>query len=367
MATLTERLLKNSTIEYTDILNKSKVYNNKSIISTPVPIVNVAFTGEVDGGITAGILQLAGPSKHFKTGFALLMAKSFLTQYDDGVIMLYDSEFGTTLKYFETYGIDTGRVIHTPITNSEELIFDMASQLEEIKRDDHVMIIIDSIGNLASKKEAQDALDGKSVADMTRAKSMKSMGRIVTPHFNLKDIPVIMINHTYKTMEMYAKDVVSGGTGLYLSANDIWIIGRRQEKDATTKELLGHEFVIRIEKSRTVKEKSEFPVSISYKGGIAKWSGLLELALEGGFVTKTKPGSYAPIDGETGELGEEQKEAVIKVNDALWENLIKNPKFKTFVKDKYTIGEDQKMLAEDSVEELTTEKPVTKKKAKNAD
>lgn len=365
MATLAERLLKNSTIEYTDILTKSKVYNNKSVIPTLVPIVNAAFSGDLDGGITAGILQLAGPSKHFKTGFALLMAKSFLDKYDDAVIMLYDSEFGTTLKYFKTYGIDTDKVIHTPITNSEELIFDMAKQLEEIKRDDHVMIIIDSVGNLASKKEAQDALDGKSVADMTRAKSLKSMGRIVTPHFNLKDIPVIMINHTYKTMEMYSKDVVSGGTGLYLSANDIWIIGRRQDKDEKTKKILGHEFVIRIEKSRTVKEKSEFVVSISYTDGIEKWSGLLDLALEGGFVSKVKPGTYSIVDQDTGEIMEQEyKEAAIMAFDHYWAELVKNIKFKEFVKNKYAIGEDQKMLAEDNINDLVNNPPAITPSAK---
>ncbi len=36
-----------------------------------------------------------------------------------------------------------------------------------------VIIVVDSVGNLASKKEVDDALEGKSVADMTRAKQMK--------------------------------------------------------------------------------------------------------------------------------------------------------------------------------------------------
>ena len=54
------------------------------------------------------------------------------------------------------------------------------------------------MGNLASKKEVEDAEAGKSVADMSRAKAFKSLFRMVTPHLTLKDIPLIVVNHTYK-------------------------------------------------------------------------------------------------------------------------------------------------------------------------
>ena len=45
-------------------------------------------------------------------------------------------------------------------------------QLEALDRSDRVIIVIDSIGNIASKKEMEDALDEKSVADMSRAKAL---------------------------------------------------------------------------------------------------------------------------------------------------------------------------------------------------
>ena len=44
---------------------------------------------------------------------------------------------------------------------------------------------------------------------------------------------------------------------------------------------------------RYVKEKSKLPVEVSFEGGISKWSGLLDIALEGGFVTKPSNGWYA--------------------------------------------------------------------------
>ena len=152
------------------LFRSSKFFTKKDMIPTSIPVVNVALSGRLDGGLTPGLTMWAGPSKHFKTAFSLLMAKAYQDKYEDAVILFYDSEFGTPQSYFDSFGIDTERVIHTPITDVEQLKFDVMNQLKEIERGDHVIIVIDSIGNLASKKEVEDALEQKSVGDMTRAK-----------------------------------------------------------------------------------------------------------------------------------------------------------------------------------------------------
>jgi hypothetical protein len=208
---LIEKLKKTSTIKDSAILSKSKVFNNKEMVSTSVPVINLALSARLDGGFTSGLTMWAGVSKMFKTGFSLLMAKAYLDKYPESVLLFYDSEFGSPQSYFQSFGIDLERVFHTPITDIEQLKFDLMQQINNIERGDKVIVLIDSIGNLASKKEVDDALEGKSAADMTRAKQVKSLFRMVTPHLTLKDIPMVVINHTYKTMELYAKDVVGGG------------------------------------------------------------------------------------------------------------------------------------------------------------
>lgn len=208
---LLDKLVKNSTIKLTAQLSESKVFGKKEMAQTPVPMVNVALSGNVDGGLSPGLIVLAGPSKHFKSAFALLMAAAYLKKYSDAILLFYDSEFGTPQAYFESFGIDMDRVVHTPITNVEELKFDIANQLDSIDKKDNVCIIIDSVGNLASKKEVEDAMNEKSVADMSRAKALKSLFRIVTPHLNLKDIPLIAVNHTYQEIGLFPKAIVSGG------------------------------------------------------------------------------------------------------------------------------------------------------------
>jgi hypothetical protein len=210
------------------------------------------------------------------------------------------------------------------------------SQLKEINREDKVIIIIDSVGNLASRKEVEDAIDGKSVADMTRAKQLKSLFRMVTPHLTLKDIPMIVVNHTYKEIGMFPKDIVGGGTGGVYSSDNIWVIGRQQEKDGT--EIAGYHFIINIEKSRYVKEKSKIPITISWEGGINRWSGLFDVALEGGYIVKPKNGWYAVVDRETGEIKEPSMRAKDIVNNkTFWTDMLKNTDFAKFIEKKYKV------------------------------
>ena len=304
----------------------------------------MALSGKFDGGLTPGLTMWAGPSKHFKTAFSLLMAKSYLEKYEDAALLFYDSEFGTPQSYFDSFNIDTDRVLHTPITDIEQLKFDIMNQLQNIERGDHLIIIVDSIGNLASKKEVEDALNEKSVADMSRAKQIKSLFRMITPHLTLKDIPMIVVNHTYKEIGMFPKDIVGGGTGSYYSADNIFIIGRQQEKEG--QEVIGYNFIINVEKSRYVKEKSKIPVTVSYSGGISRWSGLLEIALESGHVVKPTNGWYSKVD-ENGEIEDKKYRIKDTDNKDFWMPILKMKTFRDFVEQKYRVASSDIIATED--------------------
>ena len=331
-----DKLKKNSKVKQTSVLSESKFFNNKDMIPTEVPMINVALSGDTKGGLAPGLTVLAGPSKHFKTSFALIMASAYLKKYKDAVLLFYDSEFGSPQTYFETFGIDTTRVLHTPITNVEELKFDLIGQLEALERDDKVCVVIDSVGNLASKKELEDAINEKSVADMSRAKALKGLFRMCTPYLNMKNIPLIAVNHTYMEIGLFPKAVVSGGTGIYYSADNIWIIGRRQQK--TGAEVTGYDFVINVEKSRYVKEKAKIPISVSWEGGVEKWSGLLDIALGGNYVSKPSNGWYCRVDRETGELVDPKVRLKDTLESKFWEPIFAKTDFADYIKNGYQIG-----------------------------
>jgi len=344
-----DKLKKNSKLSATEVLSESKFFNEKDMVKTDVPMINVALSGDIDGGLSAGLTVLAGPSKHFKTSFALLMAGAYMKHHKDAVMLFYDSEFGSPQNYFSQFDIDPSRVLHTPITNVEELKFDLVNQLENIDRDDPVIIVIDSIGNLASKKELDDAMNEKSVADMSRAKALKGLFRMATPYLTMKNIPMVAVNHTYMEIGLFPKAVVGGGTGLYYSADNIWIIGRQQDKKGT--EIQGYHFVINVEKSRYVKEKSKIPITVSWEGGVEDYSGLLDVALAGGYVEKPSNGWYAVVDQETGELGQK-----VRYGDTLgqffWIDIFNKTDFKEFVKKQYSIGYKEQVSMDEIVEEV---------------
>lgn len=349
-----DKLKKNSKIKESEILTDSKIFKTAEQVPTSVPMLNVALSGNLNGGLAPGMLMLAGPSKHFKSSFALLIASAYLNKYDDAALLFYDSEFGSPSKYFKSMGIDTDRVLHNPIKNIEELKFDIINQLEALEEKDKVIIIIDSMGNLASKKELEDAMNEKSVADMSRAKALKGLFRMITPYLTMKKISLIAINHTYDSMGLFPTKVVSGGTGGYYSANDIWIIGRQQEKTGT--EITGYNFVVNIEKSRSVKEKSKIPISVSWEGGIQKYSGLLEVAMDGGFVVKPSNGWYSRMDPKTGEIEGKKVREKDTLTKEYWVDLLADEKFCKFIEKKYSIVYEDIELDSDITEPV---KPMT--------
>ena len=78
---LKDKILKASTIKFTSILEESVFFTEKDIIQTEVPGLNIALSGSVNGGLIPGLSVIAGPSKHFKTGFGLVFVSAFLKKY----------------------------------------------------------------------------------------------------------------------------------------------------------------------------------------------------------------------------------------------------------------------------------------------
>lgn len=363
MSDLKTRLIKASTSKMTAELTKSKFFNEKDVVRTKIPMLNIAMAGALDGGMQSGLTIFAGPSKHFKSNMSLTMVSAYLNKYPDAICLFYDSEFGITPAYLKSMGVDPERVIHTPIQSVEQLKIDMVNQLEAIERGEKVIVFIDSIGNMASKKETEDALNEKSVADMTRAKSLKSLFRIVTPFFSIKNIPCVAVNHTIETIEMFSKTVMTGGTGPMYSADTVFIIGKRQIKDGT--DLQGYQFVLNAEKSRTVKEKSKFFIDVKFDGGIDPYSGLLDMSLELGFVVKPKNGWYARefVDAETGEMIREDKSWRAKDTNSteFWGPLFKHEPFREAIKNRYQLGAmDTNAAVDEEVASLINSKSSTK-------
>ena len=190
-------------------------------------------------------------------------------------------------------------------------------------------------------------MSGKQVADMTRAKSNKSLFRMITPYAGLKDIPIIVVNHTYKEIGLFPKDIVSGGTGAYYSADTIWIVGRQQDKDAEG--LQGYNFIINVEKSRFVKEKSKIPINVSFEKCIQKWAGLFDVALGLEYITSPSKGWF-----DTGDLEvrkEKFRRSDVEYDDKFWTVMLGETDLAEAIKHKYTLSSEDMINHKDSIED----------------
>jgi len=156
---LIDNLLKPGAIGKISTLDTSVIFNEKDTFQTTLPIVNIAFSGEIDGGVSTGLTVLSGESKTFKTLLMLYCLKAYQNKYPESVCLFYDCEFGVTPDYIKSIGLDGSRIIHIPVEHVEQLKFDLVARLKEIKKNDKVFIMVDSLGNLASKKEVEDAQD----------------------------------------------------------------------------------------------------------------------------------------------------------------------------------------------------------------
>lgn len=144
--------------------------------------------------------------------------------------------------------------------------------------------------------------------------------------------------------------VVTHNTGVMYSSDNVWIIGRQQEKDGD--DIVGWNFVINIEKSRYTKEKTKIPILVTFEGGIDIWSGFLDNALESGHIAKnsgTKPHRYNLVDLTTGEI-QEPSWTLKEIPSSVWKNLMKDQKFIDFIANKYSVSGNGPLIGNDDDE-----------------
>ena len=107
--------------------------------------------------------------------------------------------------------------------------------------------------------------------------------------------------------------------------------------------------IINVEKSRYVREKSKIPITVKYDGGISKWSGLLEMALESGHVVKPSNGWYSKVNHETGEV--EDKKYRLKDTDTkdFWLPIISDKAFQEWIRNNYQVSTGSIMASDDDI------------------
>jgi len=250
-------------------------------IDTGSYILNAVFSGSIYQGIPNNkVIMFAGDPATGKTFFVLGICKTFLESDPNAVIIYYDTEAAVTKDMMEDRGLDTKRVIKQEPETLQSFRTHVLNVIEKYGNEKMgappIMIILDSLGNLSSTKETEDSMEGKETRDMTKAQITRGIFRQLTLKAAKVDVPVLFTNHTYDTMGMFSTKVASGGLGPVYAASIVAMLSKKKEKDGT--EVIGNIIHVKMYKSRISKENAVVDVRLTYKGGLDKYYGLLELA-----------------------------------------------------------------------------------------
>jgi len=278
------------------IVSDGTVYDSVEYIDTGCYLLNAQLSNTIYGGIRSNkITGLAGEESTGKTFLLLGLVKNYLEMNKDAMVVFFESE-GAVDKYtFESRGIDTTRVILKTVESVEDLrhrstVFLNAYKADTTKDRPKIMMCLDSLGMLPSDKESDDAQEGKNKADMTRAKVIKSLFRIITIKLALANIPLIFTNHVYDVMDQYSLPEFSGGKGSKFSASTLLYLAKSNFKDTDAQthaeEHSGITVTSHTVKSRDTRQKTKVKFVIHVKHGLDKFSGMFEFCKDFGLLEK---------------------------------------------------------------------------------
>ncbi len=267
-------------------------YNVKEYVSTDCYVLNALIgNGDIFGGLPIGKrVAFAGPSSTGKSLITAYVAKNYLKNKPNAKLIAFESEGSTFKEMMESINIDQDRVFISAVRTVEQFRSQITRLLNSIKEDqkkgkkDEYIILLDSLGNLGSQKENDDALSDNSKADFTRAKTIRSIFRIISLDLSLLEIPLLVVNHSYESMSLYSAPEMSGGQGVKYAADIVIMLTKAKAKEGT--EHIGAILTLNINKSRFIPENIKGKVTVMFKKGIYKYSFLLELGLEFGLIKK---------------------------------------------------------------------------------
>lgn len=254
--------------------------------------LNAAFSGSIYGGMPNNkALVLAGESTTGKSFFALGIVNNFLQQDPRARVFYFDTESAITNDMLVSRGIDPTRVAKSEpdcIEKFRTVAITVLDQYAKLEGKDRfpLLIVLDSLSMLPSKKEIGDMTEGKDTRDMTKPGLIKGVFRVLRLKLAKVQVPMVITNHVYAQIGAYVPTkTIAGGSGAIYAADTIAMLSKSKERNAD-KEVIGNIVHVKMEKSRLSREQTKIDCRIRFDGGLDRYYGLLELAEECGVVKK---------------------------------------------------------------------------------
>ena len=261
------------------IVSEGCISDITEYIPTGNYILNAAVTGSVFQGIPNNrITSISGDPSTGKTYLCLNIARE--AQKKGYYVYWFDTENTTDANQFKKFGVDTDKVIYSPVgtvmefkSTITQVIDKLIEKKEQGLQIPKILFILDSLGMLASEKEYNDALAGEDKVDLTRPKQLRSIFRIITQKLGLIGGTFVYTNHVYQGTDMYAQTNQSGGKGGIYSASCILNLSKAKLKEGSDNTQTGIIVTAKPDKNRFVTPHT-VKFYISYVNGMNPYVGL---------------------------------------------------------------------------------------------
>jgi RecA/RadA recombinase len=290
-----------------------KEIKEKVFITTGVYILDAALSGRLLGGGIANnrITAFAGESGSGKSFLAYSVSKN--AQKEGYSVIYIDTEQAVDLEDLPKFGVDNSldkfRLIRSnKVEDVNITLTQLVDSLKEQKLAGYelpkILIVLDSLGQMASNKEKADLLKGDIKQDMTKAKALGSMFRSINTDLGYLEIPLLICNHTYLTMDLFPQEKLRGGNGLLYSASVIGFMSKSKLKTSEEDEMdlqSGITVLFKTQKNRLAKPK-KIRFDISFAHGMNPYTGLDAFCRPEFFNQIGIAQGKAEVDKKTGEL-----------------------------------------------------------------
>lgn len=360
MASLREKMLKASKSPYAGFFDDGEYGKIRDYTDMGAVILNLQVSGDPFKGFPSGrVVQFAGPES---VGKSYVCLETVIAAQKNGYfIIYYDTEAAADKESLISRGIDPESFMYVPMPMVEELNTSLLNILDEAASKEKVMVVIDSLGNLSTRKELEDTKEGNDKRDMTRAQRLRALFRTCTVKAGMKNIPIAAVNHVYASNSMFGPPtVVSGGGGPAYANSCTLEFTKAQLKDGD--DIVGGLFTSKATKNRLAREKTKVKFKIHHGHGLCRYSGLDAIAEatnwlilpKGGRAYRLNLGGQLPA--ECGNLRKkEEKEFYAKwleelptvskkivedgIDEAFWLPFLKEHGFADVLREMFAYGE----------------------------
>jgi RecA/RadA recombinase len=318
-------------------------------IDTGSYVLNAALSGTIFGGLPNNkAVVFGGDPATGKTFFALGVVKKWLEENKDGRVFYFDTESAVTNDMMISRGIDPKRVAKSEpdslesFRNTAVKLLDKYAELPVSDRFP-LLMVLDSLSMLPSRKEIADVVDDKDTKDMTKPGVIKGTFRLIRLKLAKVQVPLIITNHVYAQIGAYMPTkTMAGGSGAQYASDTIVMLSKKQEKVGD--EIVGIVVHVHVKKSRLSRENTKVDVRILFNGGLDRYYGLLDYAVEAGLIKKVSTRYELPDGSKVFE-----KQILAKPETVFTQELLE--KLDEYMKPKFTYTASAVTEASDDSEE----------------